>query len=421
MGVTMKDYIAEYIKMIHAKHRQLTKEVNISRLKNYLKVVNGKPTTYFSSDRDYAKDIDTMIDWLEKKLPMTKRAYLSTIKNWMEFNDVALFNSLRYKMIFKAENGSAETVLEDRPPSNEELKKILYHADLLEKALFLVMSSSGLRRGEVVQIELDDLDMSKNPVIIHVRKEVAKLRKERVTFISNEARDVLKEWLRGREDYIEFVSKRYNYGKIKRLDDKRVFPISAGTTERRWTKLLVKAKLNMRDEKTSSDNRKGILIMRLHTLRKFMISRLQVHNELLTKRLVGHKYSRDEYSKQDIDVLAKFYKENVNTLLVFTKEPNVELVKKLDNKPGKDIVKLLLDEIERQQITIDSLKNGVDQSVTVSSGHSEREGAVYSGHKRSDGNIDKKSILYLTGKSPSPLKRDSDAMKRIKKLRKMLE
>ena len=60
----------------------------------------------------------------------------------------------------------------------------------------MVLSSSGIRLGELVQLELDDVNFETTPTTIRLRAETTKTRTERETYLTAEATNSLKEYLK---------------------------------------------------------------------------------------------------------------------------------------------------------------------------------------------------------------------------------
>jgi integrase/recombinase XerD len=91
------------------------------------------------------------------------------------------------------------TIHEDLLPSKEDLKKILETSSLKAKVFILMLLSSGLRVGELHQLTLEDIALDKNPVVIRVKGVGAKERKSRITFISDQAKKYLLDYLEKRK------------------------------------------------------------------------------------------------------------------------------------------------------------------------------------------------------------------------------
>ena len=71
------------------------------------------------------------------------------------------------------------------------------------QTVILVLSASGIRLGELVQLELDDIDFETHPTTIRLRAETTKTRTERETYLTTEATNSLKEYLKRSFGWIE--------------------------------------------------------------------------------------------------------------------------------------------------------------------------------------------------------------------------
>ena len=71
------------------------------------------------------------------------------------------------------------------------------------QTVILVLSASGIRLGELVQLELVDIDFETHPTTIRLRAETTKTRTERETYLTTEATNSLKEYLKRSFGWIE--------------------------------------------------------------------------------------------------------------------------------------------------------------------------------------------------------------------------
>ena len=86
------------------------------------------------------------------------------------------------------------------PLSEDEYRKILEVASWKNKALYLLMGSSGMRPIEAVSVTKNDCEFDKERWVIHVPTRYTKKKRGRTTFCSIEAMKFLKPILRGKKD-----------------------------------------------------------------------------------------------------------------------------------------------------------------------------------------------------------------------------
>ncbi|MCP8313130.1 MAG: tyrosine-type recombinase/integrase [archaeon] len=79
-----------------------------------------------------------------------------------------------------------------RVPAKEELKRFYEALEMREKAIFLLMASSGLRRSEALNLKLNDVDFEKRMIIPN---HDSKTKRSYMTFYNEEAENILKKWL----------------------------------------------------------------------------------------------------------------------------------------------------------------------------------------------------------------------------------
>jgi integrase len=333
-----------------------------SQLKQYFDYLDINPNTYFNNNRDYQQDITRY--WENKIIdrpPLVRSFILSCLKMFL------MRNGVEFKSIFwsdlKEQAKGRKAISEDEVPTNEQLKKILLHANAMEKALFLIAASSGMRIGEILQLTWDDVKIGEKPVRIHILGEYTKSGDPRDTFITNETKEALLQWKNVRKEYLMGIDGKLNFKKVKAKynrdpNDLRIFPITYVTASLRWNKLLEKARVI--DKKTETGERKtkkGIdkktnrIKMHIHCLRKFAKTRmLLTMPESICNYIVGHSgYLKRAYEKYEVVQLVPEYKKAIRNLLVFaTSEVDVRIrqelaeIKKENEQLRKDMQSLMV-------------------------------------------------------------------------------
>ncbi|MBN2602998.1 MAG: site-specific integrase [Candidatus Thermoplasmatota archaeon] len=230
--------------------------------------------------------------------------------------------------------------IKDRRPAtsfrtftSKQLKEILQHANLKDKALIMLLATSGIRINEALQIKVKDIDFKFNPTLINIKASVTKSGYPRTTFITSETTEVIKQWIQFRKQYIKEANKK-NYSK-KNKDNKedkgRLFPYSYGTAISIWLKLLKKAKFDKRDDTTNFHQYK------LHGLRAYF--RTQISTEIsqdIIDTLMGHETELTRaYRNITEETLGEQYKKAEHKLTIFESlkdfselQEEIEIIKK---------------------------------------------------------------------------------------------
>jgi len=308
--VTIERFIGRY----KSKSTQRTYK---SILKKFLVFTGFKNKTfedYFNSNRDYEQDIEDFLTMLNGSPPTSVRLHINVVKVYFKRNKIKITedNDDFWEDLLGRINGKRART-RDRIPTNEELRQILTHCDAKGKALFLTLASSGMRIGEALSIKLNDVKLDKDPVQIEISGEITKTGDPRTTFISKEATQSLREWLKIRKQSLLIACQRSRRF-YKNPNDDRVFPFEMPTAFRIWNYAIRKAGL---EEFDSSTNRR---ILHIHCLRKLFATRtsLTMPREM-TEALLGHSEGLDEvYKRYSIKDFIEHYKKAEENLLIFT-------------------------------------------------------------------------------------------------------
>lgn len=262
---------------------------------------------YFNEERDYVKDLLNYAALLSDAPPKTAKVYFTGVKEFLLFNDIELSHRDLKNVKRKLPKGSART--EELDLDIATINQIIEHMDIKGKALVLTLGSSGMRIGEALQIELDDINMETTPVSIRIRGEYTKNGMQRYTFISKEAKLSLIEWLKVRDSYLVSAQNR-NKGLIekgkaneKSLDDNRLFPFTYSVAGQMWNNALDKS------ENLSIDKSTGRKKVRIHALRKFFRSQLALGCPVdIVEALMGHEgYLTDAYRRYTKTQMSEIY------------------------------------------------------------------------------------------------------------------
>lgn len=322
----VRDYVDSY-KNLNSKRN------NRGALKNFFTVTYGQASLdiesldsqaeqYFSENRDFERDVETFLSSIEEQAPKTVKVKISAVRVFLSENDIEFKQKFWRKLRRKVKGTRART--RDRSPTYSELRRVLSHMPIQGKALSLVLESSGMRIGEALQLNVDEVKLDAKPCKIWLRGEITKSGEPRLTFISREAVETLEEWLKVRDQYLEFACQKSNLYK-KNPDDPRLFPFTGGTAYFMWNAALDRAKLLERDIST---NRATI---HYHVLRKVFRSQLGLVIPYdIVEALMGHEgYLQDVYKKypNPEKTLAEYYVKGEHALLVFAESEEVTKIR----------------------------------------------------------------------------------------------
>ncbi len=309
---------------------------------------------YFSEQRDYQTDVEIFFKSIREYAPKSINMILSFTKGFLGRNGVK-FDEYYWRDLKGKHKGlkGNRALTEDQAPTPEILRNILQFLPLHGRAFALALSSSGMRLGEALRLKLSDIELDKEPVRIHIRREYTKSGLSRPSFLSTEAVNVLKEWLKIHDEWLRAASRK-SHLYPKGAKDDRIFPFSNGTVYAMWHAALEKSGYADRDATT------GIYKFHLHTLRKYFRSRLPRGGVPVdvTQGIMGEEgYLSAEYRrlKDDPETMATMYRQGEPYLAVFSNETEVHEFRE-ETKVLRQEVQDLKERLQREEVKLTRAK-----------------------------------------------------------------
>lgn len=185
--------IRTYKTSINHLRKFLSTRYDFDESELFTKLKNDEISVY-----EFLREFIIHLDKLEIK-PKGIRSYLSGIKGYLRYQGIKI-NSDDFKHTVKIPK-----LIKTReyPLTKEMILQILHNSTSKLQTAILVSISSGLRVGELIQLQLSDIDFELNPTKITVRGNATKTRQTRETFITSEATKALKDHLKRYFGWIE--------------------------------------------------------------------------------------------------------------------------------------------------------------------------------------------------------------------------
>ena len=286
-------------------------------LRQYFREIKQEPETYFKKKRDYQSDVDSWWRQHLDEVPKTRNTKLAIVRGLLEDNDV-VFGKKYWLKLRKKRKGSRAATL-DRVRTQSEFKTMLMHGDVKDKALFLFTMSSGMRIDEVLKLKISMVDLKHDPPMVKIPGSITKNGDPRITFISQETKAYLEEWIRIRKAYIRTAIKKTGHIAKKDVNDDTLFPFSYDVAWTSWNRLLRKANL---DEKDATTNR---YVLHIHCLRKFFLSQMKLSiPAVIPEALAGHEQYLDEaYQRYTTEQLGEYYKKAEQQITILESQPDL--------------------------------------------------------------------------------------------------
>ncbi len=131
----------------------------------------------------------------QQKFPNSIRSRSSALQTFLDINDYTGINWIKIRR-FK---GEFYTVVEDRPYTREEVRTLVDNArSLRDRAIILLLSSSGLRIGGLIRLQLKNIKKIEKYSIYQI-EVYKKSREQYITFCTPETRAAIEEYLEWRK------------------------------------------------------------------------------------------------------------------------------------------------------------------------------------------------------------------------------
>lgn len=299
---------------------------------------------YMESNPNHFDDLLKFAIYLHNSPPFTVRSYISTMREYFGFHDIS-FTDRQMKTI-KDKSPKGRTRTEEEDMTKEVIKKILDYTDNRGKALFLTLISTGMRIGEVLLLNIKDLDIQNR--IVYIRGQNTKTGENRFSFLNKEAIKALQSYLQVRERYMETTFKRGGRVTERKEDYKnRIFPFSDVVALQIFSNALDKAGLN----KFSSTIQRRTL--HPHQFRKYFRSQLAISCPSdIVEALMGHNsYLSDSYRRYPKEQMLEYYQKAEHNLYI-----NEVDMEKIESKYEKRLQEEIVDreELERRLIAVET-------------------------------------------------------------------
>lgn len=176
---------------------KITVETDIRRLRQYLTWCDARGLDPIEADQEDLKVYLAEERGKGHKLATIKKTFstLASFYEWLEEDGKASAGPVRYiqKKYLRAYKSDAET--RKLISVGEAAKMVAATIDSRDRAILLVLLKTGIRREELVTLDVSDVNMTKREIRL---KPTAK-RSNRTVFFDNECHEALSRWLRVRD------------------------------------------------------------------------------------------------------------------------------------------------------------------------------------------------------------------------------
>jgi integrase len=199
MAATITSNSSEaYLNFISSLDSEITKDsyryslsnfMQFSKLTNYNQLLTYNTQKLEGVIRDYIIHMRQ-----DRKLsPATVSSRIAAVNHFLEMNDIVI----NLKKIKKFE-GKFRNIIEDKPYTRQQIKRLVDIASMRDKAIILLMASSGMRRGALSHLRLRDMERIEKYGLLKFNV-YKKDQESYITYCTPECTKAIDQYLRWRE------------------------------------------------------------------------------------------------------------------------------------------------------------------------------------------------------------------------------
>jgi len=248
---------------------------------------------YKENKIDILKIFKEFVVYMDKtnRSPRTIRNALSVGKGYLRHMGIKI-DSEDLKQVVKVPK---IVKIRELPLDKEIITRLLRNAKPKLHLAILVAASTGMRIGEIAQLKISDVDFNQNPVKVYLRASTTKTRESRETFLTSEATNALKDYLKRYHKWFDgirdpMVLDKYVFATVYRHRGSFIADSIIKTLQTELREIVRSIPdLNVKDEH-------GRQSIHLHSFRKYF--RTTVGNAVgrdFAEAIIGHGFYMDTY------------------------------------------------------------------------------------------------------------------------------
>jgi len=225
-------------------------------------------------------------------------------------------------------------------PTKELILRLIRNLPAKLQTIVLVLTASGMRIGELVQLELSDIDFETNPTTIRIQAETTKTKTARETFLTTEATESLKDYLRrffGWKDNEQNLELKYTkiFGRTSKILTRKSKSQPKQPPHLQTESLLMNS-LKYYLAKIPAlniENRNGRKVIHFHAFRKYFRTIVgNVCGRDYAEELMGHGFYMDTYYQLAEEKKRQMYLEAESHLTISDTQAVEKNFQKLSTK-----------------------------------------------------------------------------------------
>lgn len=266
-----------------------------------------------SESLDIYKILNEFVVFLDSKKykPKSIMTRMPAVKGYLR-NLGLRFSSEDYKQMVRIPRVIRQR---EEPVTKELITKLQRNLPPKLQTVILVLSSSGMRLGELVQLELDDIDFQTHPVTLRLRAETTKTRTERETYLTTEATNSLKEYLKRSFGWKENEDNLHLKNTIIFGRTSKIINLNRKKNPRQPPHLHAESLLHNslryfleKNPDLDARNKNGRKVVHYHAFRKYFRTIVgNVCGRDFAEELMGHGFYMDTYYQLSVEKRREMY------------------------------------------------------------------------------------------------------------------
>ena len=384
------EFIQAMFRKSHSVHSRRFYEVALRKFAEFCE----EKEIFEVNDQNVYDALNRFVEWNDARGIRSKTIidYLSGTKRFLLYQDIEIDEN-RYRNKVSVPR---VTKIDDQPLTLGLIRSLLSFGLPNKKmlALILTLLSSGMRLAEAMNLRIADLELDSTPARVHIKAEYSKTKRDRIVFISDEAKEAIKDILYDVAPASQEECEKRRHvarSKVAAPPGRYVFDYTGDIWQRE--KLAILNFVRVRERAGLTEKFEGYRStfhkVHFHLFRKFFLTKgSDVIGEHAAHALIGHSFYMDTYYRKSEEERRTDYLKLMPYLTVLSSHPaemedvGEKIKRQMLRAVGysqEEMARLKLSELDddavqrliREKLFATVMNNGQRQKV-VSSGDVER-------------------------------------------------
>ncbi len=325
----IEDYLQKKFRISHSFDTRNSYRTALKKFTEFLRIkynysLEQLLTRIFDESLDPLDVLDEFYTFLSNYQTRTKRigysseainSYIRIAKDFLNHQGCKIYNE-DMKMKFRLPK---RTSAYQRGLTREAINRVIRFANPKLSTIILMACSGGMRIGEIIQLKLSDVDLSTTPVTITIRAITTKTRETRLTHISSEAANSLKDYLAKYGPQNEYLFLREHELKNPKVSDEEKYSKYVMATKHNLESQLTRCIKKIPELNTKNENQNYWI--HFHAFRAWFKTQVtDSHQSDFAEALMGHKSLKLVYYRQNDKKRSETYLKIEHCLIIANTE-----------------------------------------------------------------------------------------------------